>query len=206
MLQKQKVTTYEIPADFHDAVICGWLKEGCFFLGRIKFSTSPLTATIIMHHSLKFIPYALFFCISLIAVNQLFAFIKINYPEAVSWSSDAPAQPLLFEDLGKLGPFMELTADSADSIVEVQSLFSSTGENTKNISLLVAFRSSTCPVARNYARSLQSLVKAYPNIDFIAVLPNPEDVESFKESSWEEGRVMVDPSLSLWDFIWYILC
>ena len=154
-----------------------------------------------MHYSIRFVPYAILFCLSLISVNLLFSFIKKNYPEAVNWSSDVPSQALSFAALAKLGPFLELTSDSVDSLVEIPLLIKPAAE--KNLSVFVAFRSPTCPVARNYARSLQSsLVKTHPEIDFVAVFCSPEGIEEFKQFAWDDGRLLVDPSFSFWNFIW----
>jgi hypothetical protein len=158
-----------------------------------------------MHYSLRFLPYAIFFCVALIGINQLFLYVKLNYPEAIAWSSDAPIDPLDFNELVKLGPFFELVGETADTLQEVPSLFLESESSTSMKKVFVAMRSPTCPTARTYARSIQALALAHPDIEFVSILPSAEDIEEFKESIWEIGRVLVDPSLFFWKFIWFAL-
>ena len=76
-------------------------------------------------------------------------------------------------------------------------------KNDKNKKVFVAIRSPSCPAARTYARSVQTLANSFPEIDFIAILPTAEGLEEFKEKVWENGRLFVDTNLVFWDFIWY---
>ena len=158
-----------------------------------------------MHYAVKFVPYAIAFCISLVAVDWVFKFIKVNFPQAVTWTSTAPTNNLSYEGLFTMKGFEEMLGDSVDSLVSDASLVHlQAKEPLANSTLFYAVRSTTCPAARCYARALQNLASSMPDVEFVAVVTSPEQLDAFKEKSWTSGRIIVDRNLAFWNFIWYL--